>query len=236
MPETVLITRPIDNAMPLAKVLEEMGCHVLIEPMLTIEPIAFDRIDFSKFDGFIFTSKNAIKSLPNDFSAHEKPIYTVGQSTAEEALQTGFQNVQCTGKDVEELISSLTEKAGSYAYFQGENVTVSISERLMKIPGISIQNIVSYRAVPAPNFSDNILKIIINSGIEYVLFYSRRTADNFVHLMHKNDCTRAAESIQVLCLADSMLESLSVLPWKQIHVSDYPDQKHMLALLKEVQG
>lgn len=236
MPDTVLITRPIDDATSLAKQLEEMGFDVLIEPMLSIESVLFDRQNFSDLDGFIFSSKNAIKNLPDDFTTFEKQVYTVGRSTAEEAVQAGFQCVQCIGKDVEDLIEALKEKSGSYVYFQGENITVSISERMSDIPNISIQNIVNYRAVLTPDFSSNILKKIRNNEVGYALFYSRRTAENFVRLMQKNDCTQAAESIQVLCLADSMLKSLSVLPWKQIHVSDYPDQEHMLALLKEVQG
>lgn len=232
MVQKVLITRPLVDANVLAKELDALGFETLIEPMLSIENINADLHDLQQYDGFIFTSANGVRSFSSLSDMRDKTVFTVGEKTAFEAIQSGFTIVQSTGSDVEALTAFLKTQKGLYAHFRGKDVAQSFSNLLGCAADISINEFIIYRAVKTTQISTNILNNMDNNDVSYVLFYSKRTAEIFVELLQCYECTSFVQGIKALCLADSMVECLSVLPWEEIRVAEHPNQRSMLELLK----
>ena len=56
---TLLVTRPLEEAKPTAAKLEAMGYHVMMSPMLKVEPVSFEIPDESR--SIIVTSKNGAR-------------------------------------------------------------------------------------------------------------------------------------------------------------------------------
>lgn len=232
MIQKILITRPKEDAEILAGEIEALGFETLIEPMLVIKHVEVDLPDLSPFDGFIFTSSNGVRSFSSLSDVRDQPVFTVGEKTAYEAIQAGFSNVQSSGRDVTALVEFLKTQKGMYAHFRGQDITKSLVGELSDFQEMEIKEFITYRAEKVTEISPNILKNIENNNVSNVLFYSKRTAKTFVQLIQNCECTSFVRSIKALCLADSMVECLSVLPWKEIQVAKHPDQGSMLELLK----
>ena len=56
----ILLTRPLEDCSALALKFKSLGHKISHLPLLYIEKINYDKIDFSEFGGIIFTSANAI--------------------------------------------------------------------------------------------------------------------------------------------------------------------------------
>lgn len=233
MAQKIIITRPQADAEILAEEMSAAGFESVIEPMLIIESITIDLPTLSPFDGFVFTSANGVRSFSALSTVRDKPVFTVGEKTAYEAMQAGFDNVQSAGCDVSALAHYLEGKKGLYAHFRGQDVTQSLVDLLEGVETIEIKEFIVYQAVKESQISTKALKYMGNNEVSHVLFYSKRTAKTFVELLQNHECTSFVQGIKALCLADSMVECLSVLPWKEIQVAQHPDQESMLGLLKK---
>lgn len=233
MVQKILITRPLPAAKVLAREIKEVGFESVIEPMLKIENTEVNLPDLSSFDGFIFTSANGVHAYTSISDTRDKPVFTVGQKTADEARRAGFFVVESAGKDVLALAQFMRSQKGLYAHFRGQDVSSSLIETLSSEEALFINEFVIYRAVKTQNISPKILKYIENNEISHALFYSKRTAEAFVALLRNHECTSFVKRIKALCLADSMVKCLSVLPWADIQIAAHPDQQSMLELLKK---
>jgi uroporphyrinogen-III synthase len=157
----------------------------------------------------------------------------VGEKTAYEAKKIGFKSVQSADKDALALAEVLRAEKGLYVHFRGQDISKSLIGLLADQEGLTIEEFTLYRAVKASQISTKTLKYMGNNEVSHALFYSKRTAKTFVELLQRHECTSFVKGIKALCLADSMVECLSVLPWQEIKVAAHPDQQSMLELLKE---
>ena len=69
----ILITRPLEDSKKLILMLHSMNHKVSHLPLLQIKKVEIPEIDFSQFNGIIFTSANALKNL--DISKINKNIF-----------------------------------------------------------------------------------------------------------------------------------------------------------------
>lgn len=235
MKKKILITRPQPDADLLAKALWEMGYETLIEPMLHIEQLPVAVPDLNDCEGLIFTSANGVRSFRALCDIRDKPVFTVGDKTAADAKQAGFRRVQSAGQTVMDLAQALNKKKGVYVHCRGQDTSHSLKALLSHNKKITINDVVLYKAQKTAFLSESVLKALKNNEISCALFYSRRTANAFVDVIHDHDCTPYIAHIKALCLADSMIESLSVLPWKEIQLADEPTQEAMFTLLKKIE-
>ena len=89
----ILLTRPLENSYNLILRFQSLGHKVLHIPLITIQKVNYENLDFSLFKGIIFTSSNAIKNL--DVKNIDKKIdcFCVGNATEAIAKGVGFQNI-----------------------------------------------------------------------------------------------------------------------------------------------
>ena len=77
----ILLTRPLEDCSEMIVRFKSLGHQVSHLPLLNVEKINFDEINFSEFKGIIFTSANAVKLL--DTKKIDKKIFCfcVGNAT-----------------------------------------------------------------------------------------------------------------------------------------------------------
>ena len=85
----VLITRPREDATPLAAELAALGHETLIEPLLTIVPRRDAEIDLQDVQALVFTSANGARVFAGLSPRRDLPVYAVGGSTAQAAGGAG---------------------------------------------------------------------------------------------------------------------------------------------------
>jgi uroporphyrinogen-III synthase len=91
-----------------------------------------------------------------------------------------------------------------------------------------------YHTEKIEEIPDICVQSIIKGKFSHILFYSKRTAENFVSAMQNHtDFESLKEGLkmtQALCLGESMVQCLSVLSWQNVKVATEPNQESLLAL------
>ena len=88
----ILLTRPLEDCSEMILKFQSLGHQVSHLPLLNVEKINYEEINFFDYGGIIFTSANAIKFL--DLNKLNKNImcFCVGNITEKKARSVGFQN------------------------------------------------------------------------------------------------------------------------------------------------
>jgi hypothetical protein len=94
MPLTALITRPEEDARPLAEALAARGVATVIEPLLAIRPLPEAASDLAKdlagVQALLFTSANGARAFAELSPRRDIGVLAVGDATASAARGLGF--------------------------------------------------------------------------------------------------------------------------------------------------
>ena len=89
----ILATRPLEDCYEMILKFKSLGYQVSHLPLLSINKVNYEEINFSEYKVIIFTSANAVKFL--DIKGIDKKIlcFCVGNATEKKVRSFGFQNV-----------------------------------------------------------------------------------------------------------------------------------------------
>ena len=116
----ILLTRPLEDCSEMIIKFKSLGHQVSHLPLLIIEKIEYEQINFSDYKAIIFTSANAVKFL--DLKGINKSLlcFCVGDATEKKARSFGFQNVIAAEGNVENLkeliLQNFDKKDGQLIY------------------------------------------------------------------------------------------------------------------------
>lgn len=229
--DLVLITRPIQESRVTARQIEASGFGTFIEPLLSIKHLNVKIPPLDDYAALIFTSVQAVRALGNQ----NIPVYTVGDKTARRARQAGYKNVISAGGNADDLIDLLKQenmpKDSKLLYLSGYDIAKEIN-----VDNLIVTRLPLYQAEQVDAFSAELLSLLHQHKLRYVLFYSVRTALCFNDLVKKHECTPALKSIKALCISDSVVKSLKDLPWKDVQCAKSPNNDALIALLQQNRG
>lgn len=228
----VLLTRPYhDTTAITGEIRQKKGYAVYCEPFL--EVVYSSDIDLSSLTPdtpLIFTSKNAVRAFGRLSKGREHEVYVVGDSTAAEAAKAGFTVIHNAKGTVQDLIQILPPDTSLF-YARGAQVSHDLSQ----IAGVRITEQTLYHTEQKREISEEGARLLGQGAFTHILFFSTRTAESFAEYMNKNYQPQERERIlkrtKALCLGASMVESLSVLPLKDIQVAAHPTRPNLLDLL-----
>ncbi|NBV06836.1 MAG: uroporphyrinogen-III synthase [Proteobacteria bacterium] len=226
MTQSILITRPKDQAQKIVQHLEKSGFEVFIEPTFLVEKIdpknslSLKKLSQEKIQAIILTSGNAaeVAFAATEIFNFDKniKIFAVGQKTAEIFVSNGFANIKISqrnsAEDLKKLILSDQELSDKKScelllYFCGEFITLDFKIELEK-QGFRVEKITSYKIIEEKSFSENFLKHTKKSSFDFVLLYSKNSARHFCDLCKKHNLLEYFQASKILCLSDKILSYL----------------------------
>ena len=225
----IILTRPVEDATPLAEKLRAMGHHPVIAPLMKIEPLPVSPLPQTTWQALLLTSANGIRSFPLNTLDKTMRVITVGPQSRQAAKQAGFVNVQANGGDVNALARwiarSLSTKDGPLLYLTGTEISGDLSGQLIRA-GFAVERYITYRAVPE---SLKLHKSAVQSAAAVVL-YSPRSAKLWISEMAA--LSHNPDHICHYCLSANVA---SLLPkdWPR-QVAAQPGETAMLALLEKI--
>ncbi len=232
MSRTVLLTRPEQDTEPLASEVKALGFDVFSEPMMEIKNLPVKQPDMNSYAALIFTSANGVRAT-QDWDFGGLPAYCVGNVTAEAAGQAGFGDIRNAGGDAADLMELLAKDSPSGAkpllHVAGCNIA-----RTIEVEGLSVKTLPVYEAVPVQAFSAEIIEFLDKNQFAAALFLSARTAQNFADLLEKCGRTDKISVTKALCLSDTVLKSVSHLPWQDVQVAKTPHRKALVEILENL--
>lgn len=232
----LLITRPEPDASALAKRLKRHGHQPICAPLLDVVPLDPGPIDFEGAQALIATSRNPLRILGGLRllgPAKALPLFAVGGATAELARALGFSTVVQGPGDVAGLadciIDTLKPADGKVIHLAGTDLAGDLRGALEKA-GFSLDQPVLYRMGTARDAEKGLKAAFDQHPPEGVLLLSPRTAKLCVSLLEKLNLADHMGALHWFCLSPAVAEALKATGAVNIHVSNRPDLKDLLAL------
>jgi uroporphyrinogen-III synthase len=229
----VLITRPRERALELARALERRGDTPLIEPLLTIEPVAGIAPELDGVQAIVLTSAHAVSTL--SAPARALPVFAVGNATAAAARRAGCSAVVSAGGAAADLARSIAAQcdpgAGALLHLSGEQVREELAADLAAA-GFALRRQVVYRAVAADALAPATVEALAARQIDAVLLFSPRTARVFVELIGRHGLREPATGIAAICLSAAVAQPCRDIGWRVLHVAARPELGALLEALE----
>ncbi len=231
----IVVTRPQVDSERIAAALRARGHEVLVAPLLHVEPVA---ADFSGgWGGVIITSANALGAIAGH-TARDKliklPLFAVGERSADAARAAGFIDVTSAGGDVRDLVRLIAARrvdaAAPLLYLAGEDRAADLIAELVA-HGIAAEMAIVYRAISAP-FPPALTAALKAGGVDAVLHFSRRSADNYIAGAAQAGIAEQAMAVRHLCLAAQIAEPLVQAGASHVAIAKRPDEAALIALLE----
>ena len=124
----ILFTRPEIDSVYSAKKFIQLGHRVSVFPILNIVKKKIIDINFTNYNSVVFTSSNAALCLDQNIQSNVR-CFCVGEATAVQAKQKGFNNIITAGGNylqLKETILNIADKSdGKFLYIRGEELLIT---------------------------------------------------------------------------------------------------------------
>ena len=227
----ILLTRPLEDNREMILKFQSLGHEVTHMPLISIEGIKYEDLNFSDFKGIIFTSSNAIKFL--DTKSVDKKIncFCVGSATESKAKSIGFQNIFAADGNVNNLkeliLQNFNSSDGKLLYVSGEIISNDLDQILIS-EGYNIQRIINYKANPVEKFSDTFIEKLKLNMPEIVYFYSQNSAISFLNLIKNYELVNLWMDTNLMCIGEKTSAVLNEIKWKKIFLFNPGEEEFFL--------
>jgi len=227
----ILLTRPLEDCSEMIFKFKSLGHQVSHLPLLIIEKMNYDQIDFSSCGGIIFTSANAVKFL--DLKIIDKKIlcFCVGEATEKTARNNGFQNVMAAEGNVENLkeliLQNFDKKDGGLIYISGETVSTNLDQQLLK-EGCNVKRIINYRTLHNQNFNEEFVRELKQKMPDIVYVYSQNSAASFLNFIKLQQLESLWMNTNLMCIGEKTSSILNEIKWKKIFLFNPGEEEFLL--------
>ena len=227
----ILLTRPLDDCKDLILRFKSLGHKVSHLPVIKIENVNHDKVNFDEFGGIIFTSANAVKNLNTSNINKQFNCFCVGSSTEKEAKQNGFQNIYCADGNVnnlkEVILQNFDQKKGNLLYVSGEIISSNLDKDLIS-EGYKVKRIINYSVAPIEEASDEFIRDLKSSIPDMVYVYSENSARNYLNLLKKYNLSDYWMDTNLMCLGEKTSSVLNEIKWKKIFLFNSGEEEFLL--------
>lgn len=235
----LILTRPEAQARQTTAMLRARGHQVVQAPLLSIQSLDPGRIRLDDVSALAFTSANGVRAFVARYDAPALPVFTVGQATAQVAHASGFRTVVSadgTGEDLADLLARrLHPDDGAILHPAAETVSFSLAAALEPL-GFEVREIAVYRALVATELPPTAVRALSEHSADGILFFSLRTAEQFVTLAQKAKLQPALVSVTAFALSDQIARALRIVRWRTVRIAERPDLGGLLDAVDQSQG
>ena len=227
----ILLTRPLEDCSDMIIKFNSLGHHISHLPLLRIDKVDYEQINFSDFKGIIFTSANAVKFL--DLKNIDKNLlcFCVGSATEKKARSVGFQNVIAAEGNVSNLkelvFQNFDKKNGRLIYISGETISVDLDQQLSK-EGYDLERIVNYRTTHNQKFDENFVKELKLKIPDMVYVYSQNSASSFLNFIKIHQLENLWMDTNLMCIGEKTSSILNEIKWKKIFLFNPGEEEFLL--------
>ena len=227
----VLLTRPLEDCSKMILKLQSLGHKFSHLPLLTLEKMNYEEINFFDYGGIIFTSANAIKFL--DLNKLNKNIkcFCVGDITEKKARSEGFQNTIAAEGNVlnlkELILQNYESKGKPLLYICGEIISFDLDKELLK-EGYSVKKIVNYRVNHNQKFDENFIKELKINMPDIVYIYSQNSALSFLNFIKIHQMDSLWMNTNLMCIGEKTSSILNEIKWKKIFLFNPGEEEFLL--------
>ena len=227
----ILLTRPLDDCSEMILKFQNLGHQVSHLPLISIEKINYEKINFSEYGGIIFTSSNAVKFLNLDKLDKNMKCFCVGNSTEKKARSVGFQNTISAEGNVlnlkELILQNYATKDKKLLYISGEIIAADLHQELSS-EGLIIKRIINYRANHNQKFNENFIEELKSNIPDMVYVYSQNSASSFLNFIKIYQTENLWMNTNLMCIGEKTSTILNEIKWKKIFLFNPGEEEFLL--------
>ena len=227
----ILLTRPLEDCSEMILNFKSLGHQVSHLPLLRIDKVNYEEINFLDYRAIIFTSANAVKFL--DLKKIDKKLlcFCVGNATEKKARSVGFQNVIAAAGNVANLkelvLQNFDQKNGTLIYVSGETISIDLDKQLLK-EGYNIKRIVNYQTNHNEIFDENFVEELKSNMPDMVYVYSQNSASSFLKFIKIYQLESLWMNTNLMCIGEKTSSILNEIKWKKIFLFNPGEEEFLL--------
>jgi uroporphyrinogen-III synthase len=220
----LIVIRPQPGCDATLRAAREMGLGAYGFPLFTVSPLGWQAPDPSSFDALLIGSANALRHGGEALAAYRgKPVYVVGQTSADAAGASGFDVVACGEGGLQALLSRLLPGHCRLLRLAGREHVA-----LIPSPGISIATCIVYASNLQPMGPELVSKL---RQPTVVLLHSAEAARHFT--LQCQDNAIACSQIQIAALGPR-ISAAAGTGWAALASAAQPHDNALLALAQQM--
>ena len=227
----ILFTRPFDDCHELMLRFKSLGHIVSNIPVISIQKIIYESLDFSLFKGIIFTSSNAIKFLDTQKIDKKIKCFCVGNTTEKVAKMKGFQNIYVAGGNVENLkeiiLQNFGVSDGNLIYVTGQIISSDLDKKLIS-QGYHLKRIINYKAIEQEKFNNDEIEKLKDKIPDIVYVYSQNSAQSFLNMIKNYNLQSSWMNTNLMCISEKTSTVLNEIKWKKIFLFNPGEEEFLL--------
>ena len=227
----ILLTRPLEDSHEMILRFQSLGHKVFHIPLINIESKNYESINFSDYNGIIFTSANAIKFINSKLIDKKISCFCVGSSTEKKAKSVGFQNIFCADGNVNNLkeliLQNFNSSDGKLLYVSGEIISNELDQQLIS-EGYNVKRIINYTVNPVEKFNDKFVEKLKLKIPEIIYIYSQNSAISFLNLIKNYKLENLWTNSNLMCIGEKTSAVLNEIKWKKIFLFNPGEEEFLL--------
>jgi len=227
----ILFTRPLEDSHEIILRFQSLGHEVSHLPLINIEGLKYEPLNYSDFRGIIFTSANAVKFL--DIKNIDKKIacFCVGSATEKKARSSGFQNVFAADGNVDNLkeliLLNFNSSEGKLLYISGEVISGNLDQDLI-LNGYTIERIINYKTKSIEKYDEDFIEKLKQKMPEITYIYSQNSAINFLKMIKNYQLETLWMDTNLMCIGEKTSSILNEIKWKKIFLFNPGEEEFLL--------
>ena len=227
----ILLTRPLEDCHEMILKFQSLGHEISHLPLINIEGLKYEPLNYSEFKGIIFTSSNAIKFLNVKNIDKNIACFCVGSATEKKAKSSGFLNVFAADGNVNNLkeliLQSFNYSEGRLLYVSGEVISSNLDLELIS-NGCTIERVINYRANPIKKYDEVFIEKLKLKMPEITYIYSQNSAINFLKMIKNYQLETLWMNTNLMCIGERTSSILNEIKWKKIFLFNPGEEEFLL--------
>ena len=227
----ILLTRPLEDCHEMILKFQSLGHEVSHLPLINIEGLKYEPLNYSEFRGIIFTSANAVKFLDIKNIDKKTACFCVGNATEKKARNNGFQNVFAADGNVgnlkELILQNFNSSEGKLLYISGEVISSNLDQELISNSYV-IERVINYRANPIEKYDEDFIDRLKLKMPEITYIYSQNSAINFLKVIKNYKLETLWMDTNLMCIGEKTSSILNEIKWKKIFLFNPGEEEFLL--------
>ena len=227
----ILFTRPLEDCHEMILKFQSLGHEVSHLPLINIEGLKYEPLNYSEFGGIIFTSANAVKFIDIKNIDKKKACFCVGDATEKKARTSGFQNIFAADGNVSNLkeliLQNFNTSQGKLLYISGEVISSNLDQDLIS-NGYTIERIINYTVNLVEKFNDKFIEKLKLKMPEIVYIYSENSAISFLNVIKNYHLENLWMNTNLMCIGEKTAAVLNEIKWKKIFLFNSGEEEFLL--------
>ena len=227
----ILLTRTLEDCSEMILKFQSLGHQVSHLPLINIQKVNHEEINFSEYGGIVFTSANAVKFLNTEKIDKKIKCFCVGNITEKKVRGVGFQNTISAEGNVSNLkeliIQSYETKNKEILYVSGEIISVNLDQQLLK-EGFKVKRIISYKVSHNQKFDQKFVDELKLKIPDIVYIYSQNSALSFLNFIKIYQIENSWMNTNLMCIGEKTSSILNEIKWKKIFLFNPGEEEFLL--------